>query len=329
MTSLPTLSSDSQAALDLLTASEHVLLTGHQRPDGDCIGAQAALSRLLAARGQRVTILNPDPPEPQYTYLSDHVDYGTDDGGPVPEHDLLVLLDCSEISRTGALAERFSAASSSKLVIDHHVLPPEPWWDAAYVDTTAAATGLLVRRIAGHLDLELDPVAARGVFTSLVTDTGWFKYSNTDAESFAAAAELVRAGVDPSELYGAIYQTRPASHPGNVGDALARHTYHLGGRLALVDLPLDEAGRPRELDTDDVLDLLRSVGQVEVVLCVREVQPGLCKLSARSKTDYNVNALARQFGGGGHVKASGATIEGPIADVCRRLVEAAAEGFAR
>ena len=329
MTTSNVLPADHRAALRLLTEAKHVMLTGHQRPDGDCVGAQAALLRVLTARGQKVTILNPDPPEAQFGYLSKHIDYGTDQGGQIPQHDLLVLLDCSEISRTGKLAERFAAAPSAKLVIDHHVLPSEPWWDAAFVDTSAAATGLLVRRIAKHLDIPLDPLAARGVFTSIVTDTGWFKYSNTDTETLEAAAEMLAAGVDASDLYSAIYQQRPPQHPGQVAMALGRHAYHLDGRLAVVDMPLEGGEQAAAMDTDDVLDLLRSVGTVEVVLCLREMSPGLCKLSARSKTSYDVNALARRFGGGGHVKASGATIEGPIEEVRERLIAAAAEGFAK
>ncbi|MEZ6020598.1 MAG: hypothetical protein R3F17_10995 [Planctomycetota bacterium] len=97
----------------------------------------------------------------------------------------MVLLDCTnEISRTDAMADRLEAAPSRKLVIDHHILPEEHWWDAAFVDTSASATGLLVYRLAQELDVPLDEAAARlGVFTSIVADTGWFKYSNTDAET--------------------------------------------------------------------------------------------------------------------------------------------------
>ncbi|MFT7679551.1 MAG: phosphoesterase RecJ-like protein [Planctomycetota bacterium] len=329
MLSTNALPADQQAALDLLTGAERVLLTGHQRPDGDCIGAQAALARVLEARGQQVQILNTDAPEPQFDYLSEHLDYAVDDGGPVPEHDLLVLLDCSEISRTGVLEQRFTAAPSKKLVVDHHVLPDVAWWDAAFIDTSAAATGLLVRRIAKALDVELDPIARLGVFTSMVTDTGWFKYSNTDAEVFEAAAEMVAGGVELSTLYSSIYQRRPATHPGQVAKVLSRHSYHADGRIAAVSMPLATDGAAQDFDSEDVLDLLRSVERVEVVLFLRQVKPGVCKLSARSKTDYNVNALARKFGGGGHVKASGATIEGELEQVMARLVLAAEEGFAK
>lgn len=327
MLSSNALPADQQAALDLLTRSERILLTGHQRPDGDCIGAQAALARLLQARGQQVQILNTDAPEAQFDYLSEQVEYGVDTGGELPEHDLLVLMDCSEISRTGVLEQRFTAAPSKKLVIDHHVLPELAWWDAAFIDTSAAATGLLVRRIAKNLGIALDPIACLGVYTSLVTDTGWFKYSNTDAEVFEAAAELVAGGVEPAKLYSSIYQRRPASHPSLVTQVLGSHSYHADGRLAVVSMPLAASGAAQDFDSEDVLDLLRSVERIEVVLFLREVSPGLCKVSARSKTSYNVNALARQFGGGGHVKASGATIEGELGAVMARLVAAAEEGF--
>ena len=318
-------------AVTALAAAERVLLTGHMRPDGDCLGAQAALARVLSARGQEVMILNPDPPEARYDYLSRHVDYAHSNGEkPVPEHDLLVLLDCSEISRCGALAERFTATPSRKMIIDHHILPAQEWWDYAYHDVSAAATGLLVRRIARQLEVQLDEVAAHGIFTSLVTDTGWFKYSNTDSETLAVASEMVSLGLSPHELYSAIYQRRGTEHPHVVAGTLQRLTYHAEGRLALVDLPLPPTGAEdgsAGFESEDLLDLLRAVEAVEVVLFARELEPGSWKLSARSKTDYDVNRLARAFGGGGHAKAAGASLSGSSDEVRSRLVEQALRGF--
>lgn len=319
----PIPSADQGHALDVLTGASRVILTGHVRPDGDCIGAQAALARLLESRGQQVRILNPDPPEARYDYLSDAVAYGADEGEALPEHDLIVLLDCSEISRTGALAARFEASDAQKVIVDHHVLPDEAWWDAAFHDQTASSTGLLVARIADALGWTLDPIAARGVFTSMVTDTGWFKYSNTDAETLGLASQLVSLGVDPSSMYGSIYQRQPDGHPQAVGRLLSGLRYELDGKLGLLPLPLGSDGRPQSVDTDDALDLVRSVEEIEVVLLVRQVTPNICKLSARSKTEFDVCALARGFGGGGHVKASGASIEGTLSEVTTALVVAA------
>jgi len=322
----PHLTEAQQAALELLRSAESVLLTGHARPDGDCVGAQAALARVLMALGKHVVILNPDPPEPQFDYLSSQLEYRAYSGGEVPEHDLTVLLDCSELSRCGDLAPVLAAETTKKLVIDHHIHVGGDWWDETFADVTASATGILVYRIARALEVELDAVAAAGVFTSIVTDTGWFKYSNTDAETLRVAGELVERGVDPHEVYGAIYQRRPAEHPTRVGEALASTKVHANGRLAVVIVPLEE-GRPADFDSDDVMDILRSVDGLEVVLLLRELEGGMCKLSARSKSDYDVNALARSFGGGGHAKASGATLKGRPDDVMRELIAAAEAGF--
>ena len=309
-------------ALDLIRNHQRFVLTGHVRPDGDCIGAQSALARVLEALGKTVFVLTPDPVQEQFDYLTDEVPFKVF-RGQLPVHDVAVLLDFCELSRTGPLAEPLAAAPSKKLVIDHHVFAGEPWWDEAFVDPTASATGLLVGRIARELEVELDPVAAAGVFTSMVTDTGWFKYSNTDAETFTMAGELVRAGVDAAAIYAAIYQRNERDRPRGVARALSRLEYHAGGRLAVVDVPAAGPGEAEVRDGDDVLDIVRAVGKVEVVLFLRQQRSGGVRLSARSKGGFDVHRLATAFGGGGHLRASGATLEGPLETVRARLVDAA------
>jgi phosphoesterase RecJ-like protein len=312
-----------ERALALLRGASRLVLCGHMRPDGDCIGAQAALSRVLTKLGKTVWIYNPDAIQPQLDYLARDTQFGVYDGGALPAHDVAVMLDFNELARTGALAVPLAAAPSRKLVIDHHLFHGVPWWNECYVDPSAAATGLLVYRIARELGVEIDPVIARGVYTSIVTDTGWFKYSNTDAETFAVASELVAHGVEPAVIFNAIYQRNSRSQPLGIARALQRLEYQADGRIALIDLPLatgDEVDLP---DGDDVLDIVRAVGKVEVVLFLRELKDHTVKLSARSKGAYDVNALARQFGGGGHAKASGATVPGALIEVRRRILEAA------
>ena len=324
MSSDPDSSNQAQClrALSLLREGQRFVLTGHVRPDGDCIGAQAALARVLEALGKKVWIVNPDPIQEQFDYLSAELRYGVF-SGDLPAHDVAVLLDFSELSRTGPLAEPLAAASSKKVVVDHHVFEGRPWWDAAYVDSSASATGLLVYRIARALGVELDPVAAAGVFTSMVTDTGWFKYSNTDAETLRVAGELVERGVRPHELFASIYQRNARDQPRGVGRALSRLEYLAGGRLAVVDLSVARSGESELADGDDVLDLVRAVGRVEVVLLLREQREGVVRVSARSKGDFDVQRLMAGFGGGGHVKASGATLPGPLAESKSALVAAA------
>ncbi|MCC6408600.1 MAG: hypothetical protein IT453_15665, partial [Planctomycetes bacterium] len=287
--------------------------------------SQAALARVLEKLGKEVWIVNPDPVEERYEYLSREVRFRTWSGGDLPVHDVEVFLDFCELSRTGPLEKVLAAHPSKKVIVDHHLFHGTPWWQAAFVDSRAAATGVLVHRIGRALGVELDRVAALGVFTAIVTDTGWFKYSNTDAETLGIASELVTAGCEPSRIFDSIYQRAPRSEPRGIGRALSRLEYFADGKLAVVDLPRAAAGEEDLADTDEVLDILRAVRAVEVVLFLREQKDGSTKLSARSKTDFDVNQLARRFGGGGHAKASGATLAGPLADARAKLIAGALE----
>jgi bifunctional oligoribonuclease and PAP phosphatase NrnA len=326
-TSSPALDAAQRGALELLRASQRFVLCGHMRPDGDCIGAQAALSRVLASMGKDVWVINPDPPEARFDYLAREVRYRAWTGGELPAHDACVMLDFCEPQRLGVLEQPLFAAPSKKIVVDHHVHEGRAFWDAAFIDVRAAATGLLVRRIARALDVELDRVAALGVFTSIVTDTGWFKYSNTDAETLAVAAEMVELGVEPQSVYAALYQRRTRDHPLHVGRLLASAEYLHDGKLVVVGWPREDVVDADVADTDEVLDILRSVRTVEVVLFLRETKTGQVKISARSKTDYDVQALLRALGGGGHRKAAGATVAGTLDEVRARVVELALARF--
>jgi len=314
-------------ALELIKTSKRFLLTGHVRPDGDCVGAQAALSSCLDRMGCDVTILNPDPIEPRFEYLAQHATFHAWEGGEIPPHDVVVLLDFNEISRCGRLGEALARADSKKLVIDHHISMGEPWWDEAFVDVRASATGLLVHRIHEAIGLDIELAAAMGIFTSIISDTGWFKYSNTDAETLRIASEMVELGVEPARMFQAVEQRKKPNHPTLTGGILAATKYFADGRAAVVSLKWSEATVGYE--SDDVLDCVRSVAGVEVVLFVRELADKTCKLSARSKEWYDVQRLTRRFGGGGHARAAGASFECSLTQACADLIAAVEEDLAQ
>lgn len=311
---------ENEAALELIRSGRRFLLVGHERPDGDCLGSQVALAGVLEALGKEVFIENPDPVEPGLAHLAESRTFREHRGGALPVHDVAVFLDFSVLSRCGAMAPALERADSRKLVVDHHVVEDARFWDAAYLDVHASATGLLVHRIAGELGVALDRRAAAGVFTSLVTDTGWFKHSNTDAETLRVAAEMVELGVDPASLHRAIYQRSPRSRPHALARALAHLVYHAEGRVALVALPAAGPGEADLDDGDEVLDVMRAVATVEVALFLRATRQGSVRLSARSKGPHDVQAVARAFGGGGHRKAAGATLEGPLERAAERVL---------
>lgn len=296
---------------DFLRSHGRVLLTGHENPDGDCLGAETALFHLLRALGKQPVICNPDPLGKSFAFLRRHTPFGharIDD--PLPEFDAVVLLDCAHLSRLGSLGPRLRRAGKPIGVIDHHVGSEAGDGSPAYVDATAAATGALVRRLFRELDVPLSAAAAEGVFLSLVADTGWFRYSNADAEVFAMASELVAAGVDVSLIYDSLYRQNHPASAALLADALQRHSLRLGGRLAMaaLDRGLMERAAAIDFDTDSILEPLRSMDGIEVVALLKERFDGTVKVSLRSRRDLDVQAIVAQFGGGGHKKAAGATL---------------------
>ena len=301
---------------DFLKQKRRFLLTGHENPDGDCLGAQVALWHLLTALGQPVHIVNPDPIGKSFDFLQRHTPFSHGRAeASLPAFDTVVLLDCCQLRRVGPLGQRLLQHQPTVAVIDHHVGSENGDGSVCYVDSRAAATGALVRRLYRELGVPLGPAAAEGVFLSLVADTGWFRYSNADAEVFAMASELVAGGVDGSRIFDALYRRNHPESAAILAEMLQRHRLRLGGRLAIasLDKQLMERAARADFDTDAVLDPLRSMEGVEVVALLKERFDGTVKCSLRARADVDVQAIVAPFGGGGHKKAAGATLSMSLA----------------
>jgi bifunctional oligoribonuclease and PAP phosphatase NrnA len=310
---------------DLLRTRSSFLLTGHENPDGDCLGAQTALFHLLRALGKQVAIVNPDPIGRSFAFLQQHTPFGhVLAEQPLPNFDVAVLLDCCQLSRLGQLGPRLRHSGRTIAVIDHHVGSDRGDGTVCFVDPRAAATGALVRRLYRELDVPLPFAAAEGVFLSLVADTGWFRYSNADAEVFAMASELIAAGVDASRIYDALYRQNHPDSARLLTEALARHRLAQGGKLAIavLDRALMDRASAIDFDTDAILEPLRSLAGIEVVALLKERGDGVVKVSLRARGDVDVQAIVAKFGGGGHKKAAGASLAMPLA-TAEQALEAA------
>jgi len=303
-----------------------VALSTHVNADGDGCGSESALARLLAQRGIHARIVNPTPWPVMFEFLLEGLEERSAQGArALAGVDALIVLDISDVSRLGTLADAVRALRVPRLVIDHHVPGAEPAGDIVLADTTACATGELLFDFARALDLELTPAVARALYTAILTDTGGFRFSNTSPRCHAVAAALLAAGVDPEEMYRRIYASVSLGRLRLLRDALDALEVDGEHGLAWVSLPAGALERygVRSEELDGVAEYPRSLSGTRMALFFRDLGHGQVKVSFRSVSGVDVNAFARRFGGGGHARAAGALIQGTLADVRARVVEAA------
>ena len=322
-----------RAAIERLAAEfvprRRVVLSTHMNADGDGCGSEVALARLLAQRGLDVRIVNPTPWPDLFSFLlGDGVkDESAKGAAALQRVDLLVVLDISDVRRLGALAEAVRRLPVPKLVIDHHIASEDPAGDIVFTDDTACATGELVYDLASVLGLELTPPIAQALYVAILTDTGSFRYSNTSPRCHAIAAELLAAGVDPEDMYLRIYASAPAGRVRLLAEVLATLGVDTERGLAWLSMSngaLEKYG-VRQEDLDGIVEQARSIAGTRMALFFRDLGYGKIKVSFRSTGEVDVNAFARQFGGGGHAKASGALIAGSLEEVRERVITAARE----
>lgn len=320
-----------RAAIERLAAEfvprRRVVLSTHMNADGDGCGSEVALARLLAQRGLDVRIVNPTPWPDLFSFLlGDGVkDESAKGAAALQRVDLLVVLDISDVRRLGALAEAVRRLPVPKLVIDHHIASEDPAGDIVFTDDTACATGELVYDLASVLGLELTPPIAQALYVAILTDTGSFRYSNTSPRCHAIAAELLAAGVDPEDMYLRIYASAPAGRVRLLAEVLATLGVDTERGLAWLSMSngaLEKYG-VRQEDLDGIVEQARSIAGTRMALFFRDLGYGKIKVSFRSTGEVDVNAFARQFGGGGHAKASGALIAGSLEEVRERVITAA------
>jgi phosphoesterase RecJ-like protein len=303
-----------------------VAVTTHINADGDAAGSVAAMARLLPLLGSKAVIVNPTPWPHLFAYLKDGLDDQSARGAEaLRSAGALVSLDVSDVRRLGSLATAAKSLPGPRIVIDHHVPTEEPAGDIVLADTAACATGELLYDLAIVLGLEIDLAVAEALYVAILTDTGGFRYSNTSPRSHVVAAELIARGVDPELTYRRIYASLSPGRLQLLRDAL--ETLGVDSKFGLswvsvTNEAMDRYGVGSD-DLDGIVEHPRSIAGTRVALFFRDLGYGKVKVSFRSTGDVDVNELARQFGGGGHEKASGALVPGSLEDVRERVVTAA------
>lgn len=321
-----------KALADLRAAMEtagRVVLTTHINADGDGVGSEAALARFLIRGGVDVTLINPTPVPDTLAFLVDGLPAydPTDSEGKraLQETDWLLLLDTSEPSRLGAVAERLETTRVA--VVDHHPPSDEGYAEVVVRDTSACATGELVYDLLTLRGDALVPEDAIGLYVAIATDTGSFRFSNTGPRAHAIAAHLIAAGVDPAALYRRLYAQHTPARLKLIRSALEGLVVDEEYRIAWVTITnaaLREAGAQSD-DTEGMVEYPRRIRGVEVAILMREVSAERTKASLRSNGRLDVSELARRLGGGGHPKAAGVLLEMPLPEATNVVVEAVRE----
>jgi len=329
-----------EAISERLRAAKVVTVLTHSRADGDALGSSLAVARALNTIGVRATPVYAGPWSHQFDDLVGDtriLRIGASHQLPPKgeEPDVLLITDTGSWSQLSEAANYLRSRREKTIVIDHHLHGDPEVASERIVDTAAAAAAQPVAELC-RLLLGLDAIAdlpqpiADPLYLGVATDTGWFRHSNATADAHALAADLLRAGADHKRIYQHVEQRDRVQRLLLMARALTSLEIHADGRAAVMSLTSADL---HEVDADladagGFSDLPLSVQAVRVAVMMTELEPGVTKLSFRSKpaTDdaplVDVNEIAQSFGGGGHAQAAGARLKAPIEEVRRRVASA-------
>ena len=318
-----------------LKAAETILIFTHTNPDGDALGSAAALCRVLRKMGKTSWILM-DEEVPEYIGFMD-TEFVTRDKECLKDHDVSICVDCGEYSRFPALADKFDEGKLH-LCVDHHATG-DGFGDHYYIDPSEAATCQLIYKLIKELEAAvaegsdattglIDKTVAESLYTGINTDTGSFQYSNTTADTHAIAADLMAHGIDHTAINVKLYQTIPMTKLKIQAAILQKAEFLFGGEVAVgyvTGQMLEEAGAVLD-DAEGTIDMLRNIEGVEIAAFLKEKGEAV-KVSMRAKSYANVAEIVSVFGGGGHVKAAGCTLEMGMDEALDAIKKAIGEHF--
>lgn len=295
----------------LLNNAESVLIFPHVNPDGDALGSCAALCRVLRNSGKEAWILL-DESVPKYLSFMD-TEFCTCDHGCIAEPDICICVDCSEEKRFPDRAEKFNSGRT-KLCLDHHATSGS-FGDYYYIDGAEAATAQIIYKLLLEMGAQIDRNTAASLYTGISTDTGNFQYSNTTPETHMIAAELMKTGMDHVSITVALYQNVSLTKVRLEARILDKMEIFAGGKavISYVDSSMLQEVSAKMEDSESAIDTLRNIAGVEIAAFLKEKGDAV-KVSMRAKSAGRVDEIAVKFGGGGHAKAAGCTMEMSIAE---------------
>ena len=309
----------------LVQEGKRFLLTTHVNPDGDGIGSEIGLGCFLKGLGKEVEVSHESPIPKNYCFLDPDKEVKVFNAqafeGMVYNGDVVFILDIANWKRLGSMQSYVKESPAHKACLDHHA--SSGLEDCVnIIDSQACATGELVYDLICRMGGEIDRRMAEALYTAILTDTGSFRYSNTTPKTHLMTVQLLKLGVDPTEVYQRIYENRSQGRMRLLGATLADLHIEEGGKLAWIQVSqemLQRYGVAME-ELEGFVELPRSVEGVDVALFFVELPGGKVRTSFRSRGRVNVNHLASRFGGGGHANAAGAILHNPMQEVIEKIL---------
>jgi phosphoesterase RecJ-like protein len=237
--------------------------------------------------------------------------------------DVHIIVDTSSWTQLQDVGRAFKKTAARRVVIDHHA-SGDDLGALEFKDVMAEATGSLILQMADALDLAIPPSVAMPLFCAIATDTGWFRFSSTSESTMRVAARLIDLGAQPDLIYRQLYEQYSLGRIRLAGCVLSRVTLDCDGRLAYTWVEFadfDRAGA-RPVDSEDLVNECLKIAGTECAFIAVEQPNKMIKISFRSRMGLDVATLAKQFGGGGHKQASGATLTGPLSEATQRVLNA-------
>lgn len=311
---------------DALLAARRAVLTTHLNADGDGAGSEAAMLSWMRANGSEVWIVNPTPFPDSFRFLLENEDWVLEAGSRAArdvcsQADLAVVLDTGEVPRIGRV--RSLIRDLTTVVIDHHQPSEQPVGGISLRDPQACATGELVYDILAATDGPWTRAALEGIYIAILTDTGSFRFTNSTPGSHRVVAALIERGVDPEAMYARAYGASPLRKFRLLERVLATLDFDEEAGVAWMIVPggaMEAVGATQD-DLEGLVDVPRGVAGAQVGLLFRPTATGEVKISLRSNGPVDVNEIAHVFGGGGHIRASGALVSGPMDEAVQKVVD--------
>jgi phosphoesterase RecJ-like protein len=316
-----------EACQQIFEQKKRFVLSTHVNPDPDAIGSELALARFLMSRGKEVTILNHSATPANCLFLDPgktliqfdpkrHSDL-------VVNAEVIVILDANQPDRIQSLKPFMLQSKATKLCIDHH-LDRQPFADLYIIDEEAAATGEILFELFGYLDSNsITEEIATPLYAAIMTDTGSFRFSKTDAGLHRIVARLLECGADPVQIYHNTYEQGTANKLQLLGNVLSTLRLAHDGRVATLFVTREMFARTgtSEEDTENFVTYTLTIAGVQIGVLLTELSDGV-KISFRSRGDIAVNKLAQEFGGNGHKNAAGArTTSTQFAPLINQVIE--------